>query len=243
MLFGLFQVALGVAIGLVAWRVGGVAWVLAWPAWSVFVVGLGYLGLGARVFGKRREDGRLNAWNVVLLFPYLVVAWTLWQLKSRFLSRDAWHEVAPGVRLGRRPLRASELPPDTRCVVDLTSEMPRVFPELGLKYFCLPMLDTSVAPDDELAELVELIANEEGPLYLHCAMGHGRSATVAAALLLRRGLATSADDAIARLKAVRPSVHLHAAQRAAVSRLAIAAARMAGDDPAQDRPDRAPRVA
>jgi hypothetical protein len=220
LIFGLLQIALGVAILALAYAIGAPGWVLVWPAWSVILVGAGYLGLGARVFGKRREDGALSPWIVLLLFPYFAVAWTLWQLKSRLSAEAAWHEVAPGLRLGRRPRRSDELPPDTRCVVDLTSELPRALPELGHRYLCLPTLDTSVASDAELAALLLRIEAEPGPLFVHCAMGHGRSATVAAALLIRRGLSADLDEAVAHLKRIRPGVHLHAAQRAAVRRLA-----------------------
>lgn len=220
MIFGLLQVGLGLVLFALAYAIGGAAWLLAWPAWSVALVGLGYLGLGARVFGKRAHDGRLTPWIVVLLLPYFAVAWALWQLKSRWGGERPWDEVAPGVRLGRRPLSRAELPPDTACVVDLTSEFPRACPELGLRYVCLPTLDTSVATDDELAALVESLAEDEGPLFVHCAMGHGRSATVAAALLIRRGLCDSVDEAIRTLKQARPKVRLHGVQRATVERLA-----------------------
>lgn len=243
--FGAIQIALGLALFGLAYAIGGVAWTLAWPAWSVLIVGLAYLGPpGPGVFGKRRHDGRLSPLHVALLFPYFAVAWTLWQVKSRWLSRRAWDEVAPGVRLGRRPLHRGELPPDTRCLVDLCAEFPRALPDVPVeRYVCLPTLDTSAPPDTELAALVESIAKEPGPIYLHCAMGHGRSAAVAAALLLRRGLCTDVEDAVRTLRAVRPGVHLHAVQRAAVERLARAAATIGSDGPAQDRPDRAPRVA
>lgn len=242
MRFGLFQVGLGLALFAFAYAVGGFGWLLAWPAFSVLFVGLGYLGLGPRVFGKRAEDGRLNGWNIALILPYFAVAWTLWQLKSRFGREPAWHEVAPGVRLGRRPLNLAELPPDTRCIVDLTSEFPRVLADGEVRYLCLPTLDTDVASDLELAALVDAIAQEEGPLFVHCAMGHGRSATVAAALLIRRGACATVDEAVAQLVRARPGVRLHAVQRAAVTRLASLAT-LEPDDLTQDRPDRAPRVA
>jgi hypothetical protein len=220
MIFGLFQIALGVALIAAAYVFGGVAWVLAWPGVAVIVVGLGYLGLGPRVFGKRREDGRLASWTIAIVLPYIAVAWLLWQLKSRLYRGRAWDEVAPGVRLGRRPLGAHELPPDTRCVVDLTSELPRAVPQIAVRYVCLPTLDTAVAPDPELAALLDVLAEDEGPLFIHCAMGHGRSATVAAALLIRRGLCHDVDEAIAMLVRARPRVRLHPIQRAAVMRLA-----------------------
>ncbi len=218
MIFGLFQVALGLALIGAAVALGGPAWFFAWPGVAVLVVGLGYLGLGPRVFGKRAADGRMSAWALGLVFPYVVVAWSLWQLKSRLYDGRPWDEVAPGVYVGRRPLGPHELPEGTRCVVDMTSELPRAVPEVP-RYLCVPTLDTSVPSDGELAALVETLASEPGPLFIHCAMGHGRSATVAAALLIRKGLAANVDEAVAALVKARPRVRLHGVQREAVARL------------------------
>ena len=44
---------------------------LIWPALSFGVVGLGYLALGRRVFGKR-PDGSMSLASVALLLPYLL---------------------------------------------------------------------------------------------------------------------------------------------------------------------------
>jgi hypothetical protein len=241
--FGLFQCALGVSLVAAGPIFGGPAWLLLWPGWSVFVVGLGYLGLGPRVFGKRRIDGALPLPLVVFLFPYLAVAWVLWQIKSRIPGEPAWHEIAPGVALGRRPLSVAELPPGTRCVIDLTAEFSRAVPAaIAPRYLCVPTLDTSVASDAELRALLDAIETEEGPIYVHCAMGRGRSAMIAAAILLRRGIANDVDDAVSRLRQVRPSVRLHPVQHAALSRLFAKIARLESDDPPQDRADRPSRA-
>lgn len=223
--FGALQVALGVALIAAGPLVGGPAWALVWPGAAVLFIGAGYLGLGPRVFGKRAEDGRMSPWLVLLIWPYSAVAWTLWQLKSRLFGEAAHHEVAPGLHVGRRPLHALEVPEGTRVVVDLTSEFGRSeWPGESARYVCVPTLDTSVPPGDALAALVDLLADEEGPMLIHCAMGHGRSAMVAAALMIRRGHAVDVDDAIRKMRAPRPGVRLHGAQRAAVERLSARAA-------------------
>jgi protein-tyrosine phosphatase len=106
-------------------------------------------------------------------------------------------------------------------VVDLTAEFPvnrRILGERG--YLCLPTLDAHVPDDQALASLVDRALERGGVLYVHCAYGHGRSALVAAAMLLRRGEAAGPDEAIARLKAARPRVKLSPSQRAALGRLA-----------------------
>jgi hypothetical protein len=218
MRFGLLQVALGVVLIAAGPLFGGAAWALLWPGWSVLVVGLGYLGLGPRVLGKR-PDGTLAPWVVAILLPYFAVAWVLWQLRSRAFGVPAFDEVGPGLYVGRRPLDRAEFPKDARCVVDLCAEFPRAAPP-ELRYVCVPTLDTSVPSDAELASLLDAMAREEGPIFVHCAMGRGRSATIAAALLLRRGIATSAQDAVQRLAQVRRGVRLHAVQQAALERLA-----------------------
>lgn len=216
MRFGLMQIALGVALLAAAGALGGPAWLLAWPGWSVLIVGAAYLGYGPRVFGKR-PDGRLRIVHVVLLLPYYAVAWSLWQLKSRLREERPWDEVAPGILVGRRPLDDAEMPDDAAVVVDLTSEFPRSPATQGVaRYECVPTLDTAAPDADAFRALLDRLGEDEGPIFVHCAMGHGRSATVAAALMIRRGLATDADDAIRRMTAARPLVYLHAVQRAAL---------------------------
>jgi len=223
MRFGLMQVALGIALLAAAVLLGGWAWALAWPGASVLVVGVAYLGYGPRVFGKR-PDGALSWLHVLSLFPYYAVAWTLWQLKSRLLGERPHDEVAPGIIVGRRPLGALEYPKDTVCVVDLTSEFPRSATTRDCaRYECIPTLDTAAPEIAAMRALVDRLADEDGPIFLHCAMGHGRSATVAAALMIRRGLARDVDEAVERMRAARPGVHLHPVQRAAVAALAYEA--------------------
>lgn len=222
MRFGLIQIALGVALLATAALLGGWAWLLAWPGWSVLVVGAAYLGIGPRVFGKR-PDGRLAALHVALLFPYYAVAWTLWQLKSRLRDERPFDEVAPGILVGRRPLGDAEMPAGAKVVVDLTSEFPRSPSTRAVaRYECVPTLDTDAPDLAAFRALLDRLADDEGPVFVHCAMGHGRSATVAAALMIRRGYAADPDEAIRRMTVARPLVHLHGVQRAALGAVAEA---------------------
>ncbi len=187
------------------------AWLGLWPATAFFVVGLGYLRFGARVFGKR-DDGTLPASTRLLLLPYLLVAWGIWSL-IRLGPERCWDRVAPGVYLGRRPY-PRELPPDVKLVVDLTSEFARSIPKSSpIEYLCLPILDASMPSVSELDALVRRVAAHAGPVYIHCAQGHGRSAVVAGALLVSRGIARDALDAESLMKSIRPGVHMSRLQR------------------------------
>lgn len=196
----------------------GVAWSLLWFSLAFFLAALGYLGLGPRVFGKR-EDGTVNALNAVLTAPYLFMGWCAWQA-VRLGPEETWNRVTPWLYLGRRA-GAGELPEEVTLVVDLTAEFPVDRGVLGARsYVSLPTLDAHVPEEQALARLVQKINEHEGVLYIHCAYGHGRSALVAAALLLARGEATSPEEAVARLKAVRSRVNLSPSQMNALRRFA-----------------------
>jgi protein-tyrosine phosphatase len=57
-------------------------------------------------------------------------------------------------------------------------------------------------------------------VYIHCAFGRGRSATVAAAVLLRLSHARNADEAVELLVRARPIVRVKGAQYIALARYA-----------------------
>jgi protein-tyrosine phosphatase len=206
--FGLLSVYVFAA----AYLLGGWGWLLAWPAVSFLLVTAAYLGLGPRIFGKR-SDGRHAWWAVALLLPFLLLTWVVWHLLRLVSREDACNEVAPRLWLGRRPL-AAELPPGVDLVVDLTAEFTASAAVVtGRSYLCVPVLDTLAPSEQQLRDVIEHTAGWPGVVYIHCAQGHGRSALVAAALLLRRGLAVDAADAVALLRQARPRVGLQRSQR------------------------------
>jgi protein-tyrosine phosphatase len=204
-LFALYLAALAALLG-------GWCWLLLWPAFSFALVAAAYARLGPRVFGKR-DDGRLAWWAVALLLPYLLFTWVVWHLQRLCSRQPSCHEVAAGLWLGRRPLRR-DLPPGVVLVVDLTAEFfaaPGV--RAGRDYLTLPTLDGTAPDEGRCREVLAHLAAHPGPVYIHCAAGHGRSALLAAAVLLARGLAADARQAEARLREVRRGVRLLPAQR------------------------------
>lgn len=189
------------------------AWLLLWSGGSFCVVAAAYAFQKPRVLGKRL-DGTM-AWGMcVLLLPYLLLTWLLWYVQTRFSREPVCDEVGPGLWLGRRAT-AAELPLGITLVVDLTSEFPK---PRGLRanvtYLCLPALDNAAPERERFAEIVHNIAEWEGEAYVHCALGHGRSALVAAAVLMARGLTHSPERALGMIKQVRPGVRLNRTQQA-----------------------------
>jgi hypothetical protein len=209
---------LGFSLGqiAVALEYGGWTWVLAWPAQASLWLSLAYFAHRPGVLGKR-ASGTIAAWAWPLFVPYFAFAWLLWRTHRLISREDAWNEVAPGLFLGRR-VEGRELP-DVPAVVDMTAEFvePRSIRRLP-GYHCLATLDANAPDERRFLDLVDQLATTPR-LFIHCAQGHGRSATLAAALLMRRGLASSAHDAEAQLKAKRPAVSLKRVQRDFLDRL------------------------
>jgi len=196
---------LGAAVLLVpVVMLGGAALWLLWPVVSLLLVALAYAGLGTAVFQKR-ADGRLTMAARWLLAPYLAAAW----INSRLWTRSAPQpvEVAGGVWLGRIPCAA--LPAPLRGVVDACAELSCKAP--GAAYASVPMLDLVVPTPAQLAEAADAIEalRAQGPLLVCCALGYSRSAVSVATWLLRTGRVRSAAEAVARVRAARPSIVLH----------------------------------
>ena len=83
----------------------------------------------------------------------------------------------------------------------------------GRTYICLPTLDAMAPRVADLCRAVETVAKWDGPVCIHCALGHGRTGTFAAAVLVARGLAADIPAALTMLRAVRPGIRLNSTQK------------------------------
>ena len=105
-----------------------------------------------------------------------------------------------------------------RAVVDLCAELPAASAAQACgRYLALPVLDGCAPAPEQLSRGVRWIddALEHGPVFVHCALGHGRSATLIVAWKLAHGV-PGLPAAEAELRQLRPGVSLRPAQRAAV---------------------------
>ncbi|WP_395018539.1 phosphatase PAP2/dual specificity phosphatase family protein [Dongia sp.] len=201
--------ALGAAfLGCAALQLGGWQLWLLWPALSLGLVALNYLGFGAAGFQKR-EDGRIPIATRLLLALYLLGArmnaW-LWT------AADRPNEVADGVWIGALPRWFAEGAPAFATVIDLCAELPAA-PHAG-RHIALPALDLIPLTTGALGDAVAAIeaARPQGPVLVACALGYGRSAAAVAAWLVATGRAASPEAAVDALRARRPRVALHARQ-------------------------------
>lgn len=207
---------LALLLGLTAPFTGALAPFMLWAAASTGLVAWAYLTRRPTLFGKT-PDGRLR-WNAVPLLPFLALTRLGWWIAVRFSREPAWVQVTPDLYLGRWP-RRGELPPQITRIVDLTAELPGPTERTGRTYHLLATLDGTGPDLPATARLLDELLTRDAPTYVHCAMGHGRSATLVCALLLHRKQAASVEEAEAMLRGLRPGVHLNPGQRQTVRRL------------------------
>lgn len=193
-------------------------YLLIWVAISFYLVSLAYGGLGVKVFGKQ-ANGKISIWAIALLLPYLSFIWLIWHIK-RLLVKPAYHQITSNIWLGRR-VNIHELPEEMDIIIDLTCE----FWEPGnlitdKVYICHPTLDADAPKTNILQDLVVAMNNHSNSnIYVHCALGHGRSATLVAAYLLMTQEIDTVEGAIAFLQNIRPRVNLNSRQRAKLASL------------------------
>lgn len=199
---GLAQIALALEYHL---------WFIAWIGLSFVLAGLAYGWLGPKVFGKR-EDGTLSPWAIAMLLPFYLLTWGLWHIQRVLTREPCCNEIVPNLWLGRRPL-ADEIPSQVTLVVDLTSEfsVARQVTQ-NRTYFSLPTLDTSVPDVGAFQTAARSAADWNGGVYVHCALGHGRSATLMAAILIQKGLAVDVSDALDLIKKSRKHISISPSQ-------------------------------
>jgi hypothetical protein len=173
----------------IAVKFGGLWLLLLWPAATYLGIAYAFSTNNAGLLGKR-VDGRFE-----------------------------WQSADERIVLGRL-LLPEEMPADCNVVVDVTAELaePTDLVE-GRDYYYLPTLNRFVPRSDEFRSLMEMLVDRKGKMYIHCGSGKGRSATVAAGLLVLRGAAKDVEEAERMLRQKRSCVRLHPVQRELVRTL------------------------
>lgn len=210
----------GRIIPLIAALLGGLAiwthlWPLLWPAAVLLATAGVYAARAPGALGKR-SDGTIAWWAWLLWAPWFGYTRLMHELARALTDEPVADEVAPGVWVGRRP-RLGELPAGIAIVVDLCAELTEL-PQIvaGQTYLAVPALDATAPTAAQIARAVDAVVAAPGAAFIHCAFGHGRSATVAAAVLIRRGDATL-GDVEQKMQHRRRRIGLNAEQRGALA--------------------------
>ncbi len=217
--------------GFVFWLIAAVFAVLAfilgptsWGGVGGVVTALGLLGPGlAYLLGRpgllgKRSDGTIAAWARALHASYFALCRFGW-LVGRGSGPD---EVLPRLVVGPRatPLQSLELRKDRSvATLDLTCELPELGTLRRGAYLCLPVLDGMAPSERQLSAGVAFIEQhlDDHVVFVHCAVGRGRSSALVVAWMLAQGHAATVDEAVAALTEKRPVVSPNAAQLDAVT--------------------------
>jgi len=204
-----------IAAALVGIAIWTQLWILLWPAAVMVAVAIVYAAHAPRALGKR-ADGTIAWWAWLVWAPLFGYMRLMHELARSLTDEPVANEVAAGIWVGRRP-RAHELPPGIAIVIDLCAELAETAGVAdGRTYLAIPTLDATAPTPAQIVSAVDAVLAANGAAFIHCAFGHGRSATVAAAVLVRRGDATL-DDVERKMQACRPRISLNAQQRGALA--------------------------
>src|SRR5215469_6626138 len=197
-----------------------------WSALSSGALGSAYVLSRVALLGKK-PGGDLPFSRYLLLWPYHLVSY-LSLFIARFMRVAPFQEIVPGLFLGGRLLSWEEKrsqPLANASVLDLTSEFCEVrFLRKDRPYLCIPLLDGTAPKQSELETGVRFITEQlhKGPVFVHCAMGHGRGATFAIAYLVASGKAPDLQQALQFVQSKRPGVKIRPGQLNALRNFAYA---------------------
>lgn len=216
------------AVGLLLTVICVAAWpwgaVLLWPIVAIAIVVAGYFFLGAGIY--RKQQGRLPRGTRMLLAPVVAGQYLSWLYYKRHCAPSS--AVSPNVWIGRWLTDAEAedaIRQGVTAVVDLCDAFCEAAPFLDIDHLQLPVLDLTAPTQAQLLDAVDFIESRSatGVVYVHCKIGYSRSAAVVAAWLLESGRAASAAEAIAHLRAIRPTIVIRPEAQRAIEEFANAA--------------------
>jgi hypothetical protein len=130
-------------------------------------------------------------------------------LRLPYMRGQAYCELIPGLWIGRR-LGCAEATrflseSNATAVLDLAPEATETAPLRKQAYCNIPILDFTTPTLDQLRDAVAWIDQHIGEgVYIHCALGYTRTATIAAAYLLHKGIASTPENAIETIRDRKP---------------------------------------
>ena len=182
-------------------------YLVLWPATSCLVLASAYARNQPQLVTGKSADGRISWFFTSLNLPWLIFTWTTWIVLALFSREPPVSRIGgTNIYLARWPLLGPDLA-RFDVVVDLAAELPRWYRFAG-RYEALPNLDGM--PLAHFTPGVEI--GPETVVLVHCAEGHGRTASFVVLLLVRLGIARTMDEAIELIHGCRPLARMSRSQ-------------------------------
>ena len=172
---------------------------LIWLFISFSVLALAYfLNIPFLVLGKT-SAGTYSFLIICLNLPWLMFTWAVWYIIMKLSKEDLLNQIGnTNVFISRYPL-SKEIQDQYDLVVDLTAEFPPSATN-GQNYTYLPCLDGIAPTDIQFPQHI----TRQSKILVHCAQGHGRSATYTVFLLKKLGYVDSINESYSLIKQSRP---------------------------------------
>lgn len=180
-------------------------------------VGLAFLLRKPEMFMKT-QNGWISFPGYLVFWPYFVLNHVIMGLYRLLSNEHPIDEIIPGLYLGSKLWSFDKeklAQRDISAVLDVTAEWGEAgFILKNCAYLWVPILDSCSPTLEQLREAVAWIEEQlkHGNVFVHCAVGHGRSATIIAAYLLHVKKVTGVQGAIDFIKGKRPKINLHQGQ-------------------------------
>lgn len=185
-----------------------VSWLLLWLCFSGLVFAAAYLLNRPRFVCGKDSSGSVSIFLLLINLPWLLFTWSVWVLFAIF---DRGPKVSPipgaAVSISRYPLWSIDLSGFDR-VFDLTAEFPCFYGRF-VGYRSFANLDGVALSNFQ--DLPKIRSDEK--VLIHCAQGHGRSATFASLLLAKNSIFFTPEQAYEAIISVRPKAKLATSQR------------------------------
>ncbi len=197
-----------------------------WAAASEAFTGILYVVASLKMVNPgwmfKDRAGSIKLLPRLLSWPLLFFEYSAWRRYRKRGREPLFERVADGLYLGAR-VTGDDVPglkdEGIKAVLDMIAEFPapvELREDPGMAYLCLPVLDGTAPAYADMAEGVEFIkrcVKNGAPVLAHCTFGHGRSAVMAAAALVRLGLCRDIDEALSRLSGLRRRIWLSRSQQ------------------------------
>lgn len=146
----------------------------------------------------KTKTGQINLILLIINLPWLLLTWAIWLLEVTVSPEDKMNRIGQtNIYLGCYP-RFTKIE-KFDLIIDLTAEFPPC--KAGAKeYICLPNLDGIKLRNT--ARLPRLSMKQK--ILIHCAQGHGRSASYASLLIPQLFPTISSQEALSLILKNRP---------------------------------------
>ena len=177
--------------------IDGMNFLLIYPILTGILLFLAYLTNRPNLIIGKNENGAYNKPLMLFSLPWLLITYTVWFITNYLSRENKVDKITDSIDIGCYPFNVNHRKYDL--IIDLTSEFPRAY-KLDAPYLCLPNLDGINLKNIE----IPVNATRDSKILIHCAQGHGRSATYCSILMVKLGIVKNGLDALNIILKNRP---------------------------------------